>query len=119
MPCQDYGPSYAEVEASEAKSKLKDMKLRLDKYARMLCYVCDSVQAIDPELANKLFDQNAELAVWYAKHQIDDAAAEKKRQEDHNRKVKAQQERERQIQLRKNAKAKLNEDELAALGIKE
>lgn len=119
MPCVDYGPSYAEVQASEAKSKLKDMKERLDKYARMLCYMCDQVQHNDPELAHQLFDQNAELAVWYARHQADDAAAEQKRIEEHNRKVKAAQERERKAQLKKNAKAKLSAEELEALGIKE
>lgn len=119
MPCVDYGPSYAESEVSEAKNKLRDMKARLDKYARMLCYVCDKVQTLDPELSYKLFDENAELTVWYARHQADDAAAEKRRVDEHNKKVKAQQERERQIQLRKNAKSKLSSDELAALGIKE
>lgn len=119
MPCVDYGPSYAETELPEVKKNLKDAKKRLDKYARMLCYVCDSVQRINPLFAEELFEHNAELAVWYAKHQVDDAAAAKKKQEDHDRKVKAAQERERQRQLRENAKAKLSGDELQALGITE
>lgn len=117
MPCQDYRTN----DVVYIKNPVdKELKKRLDKVTRLLCYLCGKVENIGPISrlnAAKLIKDNDELNAWWQDHKEQDRKAreeELRKQRERDKQEVAKQLKE---SLRKSGISKLSKAEKEALGL--
>lgn len=101
MPCQSYESDYR----SSNDRELRELQKISDKLARIACKALTELEKNNVETFLLLKDE--EVRAWWEQHKIDDAkaAAERKAKRD-------------AAKLRKDALAKLSDEEKKVLGIK-
>ena len=103
MPCRDYeSPSYTSPTSSW---EYKDLKKQNDRLARIACKAM--TELVKSGYADFLLLQDDEVREWWEKHQEADRIAKEK-----------QAEKRRLAKLKKDALAKLSDEEKKVLGIK-
>ncbi len=107
MPCMDYddrwrGAGWRSTEAEDAK---KEMKAHADKLARIACKAM--TELVKSGHADFLILKDDEVREWWEKHQEDDRKAQE-----------AKLEKQRRAKVKKEALAKLSDEEKKILGIK-
>lgn len=105
MPCRDYEDSYSYGHNSSQENK--DLRKQNDRLARIACKVLTSLEELDREelLLQILSDQ--EVREWWEKHKEADRIARI-----------AREATERKARIKRDALAKLTDEEKKVLGIK-
>ena len=103
MPCRDYeGPSYTSPTTSW---EYKDLQKQNDRLARIACKAMDEL--VKQGKADFLILRDDEVREWWEKHQEADRKAQEEREK-----------KQRIAKIRKEALAKLSDEEKKILGIK-
>ena len=108
MPCRDYDTRWDDTwKASyDSEAKIKEMKKHSDKLARIACKAMDEL--VKSGYADFLLLKDDEVREWYEAH----LEADRKARE-------AQAEKRRKAKVKKDALAKLSDEEKKVLGIKQ
>lgn len=103
MPCRDYEDSYSYN--SNSDEKIRDLKKQNDRLARIACAAMTELEKLGKE--DFLILKNEEVGTWWAKHKEADRLAQI-----------AKAEIARKAKIKKDALAKLTDEEKKVLGIK-
>ena len=101
MPCMSYDTNWAN---SSNDREVRKLKQECDRLARIACKAM--TELVKSGYGDFLVLKDDEVREWWEKHQEDDRKARE-----------AQLEKERRAQVRKEALAKLSDDEKRVLGI--
>ena len=104
MPCRSYEDDYRSGSPTESW-QYKELKENNDKLARIACKAM--TELVKSGHADFLILKDDEVREWWDKHQEDDRKAQE-----------AKAERARRAKLKKDALAKLSDEEKKILGIK-
>lgn len=102
MPCMDYDSRWA---SSSNDGEIRKLKQQNDRLARIACKAM--TELVKSGHADFVVLKDDEVREWWEKHQEDDRKAQE-----------AKAERARKAKLKKEAMAKLTDEELRILGIK-
>ena len=106
MPCQDYDTRWSNDWDRRAREEVKEeMKQHADMLARIACKALTELE--DNGIAEVLLLKDDEVREWWAKHKEADAKAKA-----------ARAEKARKARIKKEALAKLSDEERKILGVK-
>ena len=109
MPCNDGGGVYSRGRSEGTyadRHTIAHQKASLDKYARMLCGLCDRITATSIVDVPPVIHLDIELREWWIQHQLEDKAKEAREARELDKK-----------NLRAHALSKLTAQERQVLGV--
>lgn len=125
MPCRDYNDDNQRNYADE--QRIAEQKLRLDIFARHLCFTCATLEKIGGKdiwetlknlpVTKEHNNAAAEIEKWWTQHQKDDAAEAARIEAKRKKHEKIKREKEDAAKKKMAALSKLTKEDRAALGL--